>query len=178
MRIAPTVTITEAQTRQLQAWARGRSIEVRLAQRAQMRIGDVACKRHPQKAHERQAVCNLVLQAFVRQAIESLQDEHFEHEDATGWFASSVALAHFGIQAFKDGTKYLPVDNLVEPLQRVTCLAQARVAILKVKEAVLHAAPVSFGVSFYNVLGQINDDKNSGEFIEVPCTASNYLDTL
>ena len=97
MRIAPTVTITEAQARQLQAWARGRSIEVRLAQRAQMRIGDVACKRHPQKAHERQAVCNLVLQAFVRQAIESLQDEHFEHENATGWFASSVALAHFGI---------------------------------------------------------------------------------
>ena len=25
-----------------------------------------------------------------------------------------------------------------------------------------------FAGSFYNVLGQINDDKNSGEFIEVP----------
>ena len=36
MRIAPTVTITEAQARQLQAWARGRSVQVRLAQRAQM----------------------------------------------------------------------------------------------------------------------------------------------
>lgn len=36
MRIAPTVTITEEQARQLQAWARGRSVEVRLAQRAQM----------------------------------------------------------------------------------------------------------------------------------------------
>ena len=107
-------------------------------------IGDVACKRYSQKSHEREAVCNLVLQAFVRQAIESLQDEHFEHENATGWFASSVALAHFGIQAFKDGTKYLPVDSRVEPLQRITCLAQARVAILKVKEAVLHAAPVCF----------------------------------
>ena len=30
-----------------------------------------------------------------------------------------------------------------------------------------------FAGSFYNVLGQINDDKNSGEFIEVPlCTNS------
>ena len=36
MRIAPTVTITEAQARQLQAWARGRSVEVRLAHRAPM----------------------------------------------------------------------------------------------------------------------------------------------
>ena len=36
MRIAPTVTISEAQARQLQAWARGRSVEVRLARRAQM----------------------------------------------------------------------------------------------------------------------------------------------
>lgn len=36
MRIAPAVTITEEQARQLQAWARGRSVEVRLAQRAQM----------------------------------------------------------------------------------------------------------------------------------------------
>ena len=36
MRIAPAVTITEEQVRQLQAWARGRSVEVRLAQRAQM----------------------------------------------------------------------------------------------------------------------------------------------
>lgn len=36
MRIAPAVTITEEQARQLQAWARGRSVEVRLAQRARM----------------------------------------------------------------------------------------------------------------------------------------------
>ena len=36
MRIAPAVTITEEQARQLQAWARGRSVEVRLAQRAQI----------------------------------------------------------------------------------------------------------------------------------------------
>jgi hypothetical protein len=36
MRIAPTITLTEEQALQLQAWARGRSVEVRLAQRAQM----------------------------------------------------------------------------------------------------------------------------------------------
>ena len=36
MRIAPAITITEEQALQLQAWARGRSVEVRLAQRAQM----------------------------------------------------------------------------------------------------------------------------------------------
>jgi transposase len=36
MRIAPAVTITEEQARQLQGWARARSVEVRLAQRAQM----------------------------------------------------------------------------------------------------------------------------------------------
>ena len=36
MRIAPAITLTEEQARQLQAWARGRSVEVRLAQRAQM----------------------------------------------------------------------------------------------------------------------------------------------
>ena len=104
----------------------------------------------------------MALQAFVRQTFESLQDQHFEHKNAAGWFASGVALAHLDVHALKDRAKYLPVDNRVEPLQRVTCLAQARVAVLKVKEAVLHAAPVCFGVSFYNVLGQINDDKNSG----------------
>ena len=36
MRIAPAITITEEQALQLQAWARGRSVEVLLAQRAQM----------------------------------------------------------------------------------------------------------------------------------------------
>src|SRR3989337_2323134 len=36
MRIALAVTITEEQARQLQGWARGRSVEVRLAQRARM----------------------------------------------------------------------------------------------------------------------------------------------
>ena len=122
------------------------------------RIGDVACKRHSQKAYERQAVCNLVLQAFVRQTIEPLQDEHFEHENATGWFASGVALAHLGVHAFKNGAKYLPVDNRVEPVQWVTRLAQAGVAVLKVKEAVLRASPVCFWVSFYNVFTSPFDD--------------------
>ena len=97
------------------------------------RIGDVACKRHPQKAHERQAICNLVLQTCVRQNIESLQDQHFEHENAAGWFASSVTLEHLDVDALKDGAKYLPVDNRVEPLQRVTYLAQARIATLRSK---------------------------------------------
>lgn len=36
MRIAPVVTITEERACQLRAWARGRGVEVRLAQRAQM----------------------------------------------------------------------------------------------------------------------------------------------
>ena len=36
MRIAPAITITEEQALQLQAWERGRSVEVRLAQRVQM----------------------------------------------------------------------------------------------------------------------------------------------
>ena len=36
MRIAPAITITEEQALQIQAWARGRSVEVLLAQRAQM----------------------------------------------------------------------------------------------------------------------------------------------
>ena len=102
----------------------------------------------------------MVLQALVRQTIESLQDEHFEHENATGCFASSVALANFGIQAFKDGAKYLPVDDGVQSLQWVARFAQAGVAVLKVKEAVLHAARVCFGGSFYNVLERLNEDRN------------------
>jgi hypothetical protein len=89
----------------------------------------------------------LVLQAFVRQAIESLQDEHFEHEDATDWFAPGFAFTLFTVQALKDGTKYLPVDDGIESLQWVARFAQAGVAVLKVKEAVLHAAPVSFGAA-------------------------------
>lgn len=36
MRIAPAITLSEEQERQLQSWARGRSVEVRLAQRARM----------------------------------------------------------------------------------------------------------------------------------------------
>jgi len=34
MRVAPTVSITEVQRKQLQSWARGRSTPMRLAQRA------------------------------------------------------------------------------------------------------------------------------------------------
>jgi len=37
--------------------------------------------------------------------------------------------------------------KLIESLQWVARFAQAGVAVLKVKEAVLHAAPVSFGAA-------------------------------
>ncbi len=65
---------------------------------------------------------------------------HLEHEDAVGGFAPGVVL--FGIQALKDGAKYLPVDDGVESLQWIARFAQAGVAVLKAKETVLHATPV------------------------------------
>ena len=62
-------------------------------------------------------VCILLLHAFVRQTIASLEDEHCEHEDATCWFAPDDALARVGVHAVTDGAKYLPVDSRIEPVQ-------------------------------------------------------------
>jgi len=56
--------------------------------------------------------------------------------------------------------KYLPVDDGVESLQWVARFAQAGVAVLKVKEAFLHAAPLCFSGSLHNVSRRLNDDKN------------------
>jgi hypothetical protein len=87
----------------------------------------------------------LVLQAFVRQAVESLQDEHFEHEHAACWLAPSLALAYLAVHALKDWAKYFPIDDGVESLQWITRFAQAGVSVLKVKEAVLHRVSGLFG---------------------------------
>lgn len=72
------------------------------------RIGDVACQFNSQKSHERQAVCDLVLQPLVRQPMQALQDEHFEHQDVALGLASSLVFTFFGVNVLKDGAKYPP----------------------------------------------------------------------
>ena len=77
--------------------------------------------------------------------MQALQDEHFEHQDAAYGLASSLAFTFFCVNTFKDGAKYLPVDDGIESLQWISSLAQAGVAVLKVEEAVLHRTVVCFG---------------------------------
>ena len=105
-------------------------------------IGDVACQFKTEETHERQAVADLVLQALARQVVQALQDEHLEHEHTADGLASGCAFALCGVDAGENGTKHLPVNDGVEPLQRVACFREAGVAVLKVKQAVLHGADV------------------------------------
>lgn len=70
--------------------------------------------------------------------MQALQDEHLEHEHTAGGLASGCAFALGGVDAGENGAEYLPVDDGVEPLQRVACFREAGVAVLKVKQAVLH----------------------------------------
>jgi len=49
-----------------------------------------------------------------------------------GGLASSGNLVLFAFDALQYGTKYLPVDDGVEPLQWVAGLAQARISVVKV----------------------------------------------
>ena len=86
---------------------------------------------------DRQSVTS-VLQAFVRQSIESLQAKHFEHDDAAAGFASSSAFTLLLVHTLQDRPKYLPVNHGLESLQWITRLAQAGAAVLKVKEIVLY----------------------------------------
>ena len=74
--------------------------------------------------------------------MQALQEEHLEHEHAAGGLASGCAFAQCGVDAGENGAKHLPVNDGVEPLQRVACFRESGVAVLKVKQAVLHGVNV------------------------------------
>ena len=89
--------------------------------------------------HQSSVLWRLVLQALVGQVIQALQDQQLEHEEAAGGLASRRAFALRGLDAVEDGTEDLPVNHRVEPFQGVACFREAGVAVLEIKEAVLHA---------------------------------------
>jgi hypothetical protein len=88
-------------------------------------------------------VGDLVLQAFVGQVVQALQDEPLEHEDATGRLAPRRALAFFGVDPQKNGTKDFPVNDGIEPFKGIARFAQTGVAVLKVEQAGLHGTSVA-----------------------------------
>ena len=58
-------------------------------------------------------------------------------------FTTRRALAGFGVDPRKDGTEYLPVDDGIEPFQGGARFGKTGVAVLKVKQAVLHDRSVA-----------------------------------
>lgn len=86
-------------------------------------IGYVAREFKPKETHKRKPIRDLILEALVRQVVQPLQNQQLEHEDAAGGFAPGRALAVFDINASKNGTENLPVNNSIQPLQRVSRFA-------------------------------------------------------
>jgi hypothetical protein len=80
-------------------------------------LGTLPADSTPTKRMNDRPSVTLVLQAFVRQTIESLQDKHLEHEDARGGFAPSLAFTLLLVHALQDRAKYLPVNDGIESLQ-------------------------------------------------------------
>ena len=107
------------------------------------RIGHVARQFKSEKTHEGEPVADLVLQPFVGQIVQALQNKQLEHEHAAGGLAPGGGLAFLGVDARKDGTEYLPVNHGVEPFQWVASFTQTGVAVLKVKQAGLHSRSVA-----------------------------------
>ncbi len=101
-------------------------------------VGHVAREFETEEAHEGEPVGDLVLQAFVGQVVQTLQDEQLEHEDAAGGLVPSSALALFSVNSLKDGTENFPVDDGIKPFKGIARCAQAGVAVLKVEQAGLH----------------------------------------
>lgn len=76
-----------------------------------------------QKAHEGEPIRYLELETFIGEVVQALQDEQFEHDYPAQGFTARCAFAFLGINTLKYGTKHLPVDHGVEPLQSSERLA-------------------------------------------------------
>ena len=100
-------------------------------------IGYVSGKAKPQKAHEGEPVADLVLQPFVGQVVQALQYEQLaprdtapaghKHEHAANRLAPGGVLAFFGVDAFQQGAEDFPLDDGVEPFQRIARFTQTGV---------------------------------------------------
>lgn len=65
----------------------------------------------------------MVLQPLVGYTMQAMQDEHFEHQDAAYGLAFSLGFTYLGVNKFKDGEKYLPVDDGIKSLQWISSFA-------------------------------------------------------
>jgi len=92
-------------------------------------VGHVAGEFEAEEAHEGQPVGDWVLQPHVGAVVQTLQDG----ENAAEGLAPRRAFAFLHINPRKDGAEYLPVDDGIEPFQRVARFAQAGVAVHKVE---------------------------------------------
>jgi len=108
-----------------------------------VRIGYVARQLKPEEAHEGEPVADLVLQPFIRQVVQTQQNEQLEHEHAAGGTAPGSGLAVFGINSLQQGTEDFPVNDGIQPFQCVARFAQTGVALLKLKQAGLHGRSVA-----------------------------------
>lgn len=93
------------------------------------------CIRHravqpePQEALERQAVLDLELRPFVRQRVERLEHEDFEHEHGVEWRTPALAACTPPECSNQRTTENLAVDDRRQSLQRITGRAQRLISI-------------------------------------------------
>jgi hypothetical protein len=69
----------------------------------------------------------------VASSLETLQNQHLEHHNATRHRPTRFALARLDVHTLKNRQKNTPINHRVQPLQRVPRLAQTGVAVLKIK---------------------------------------------
>jgi len=80
----------------------------------------------------------LELGLIVREVVQRLQHQHLEHQGHVVRLAPGVALALLVVNHFQQGAERLPVDDAVQPTQRVTQLLQSCQPIFLVEKAWLH----------------------------------------
>jgi hypothetical protein len=96
-------------------------------------------RRKPEKAPEGCPVADLELGLVIgEEVVECLQHQHFEHQHHVMGLASGVALVLFLMNDLQQRTEGLPIDDAVEPRQRIAQFIQLGQPILLVEEARLH----------------------------------------
>jgi len=111
------------------------------------RIGNPVRKPQPKEPHERQPVIDQELGAFVRQIVDSVDDQHLQHHDGIVGRAATVRPSRIGKRLFQIGPERLEVHNPAIGFELIAKVAQPPKPVVDVKETRRHGIDLQFRIA-------------------------------